>query len=438
MEQKSVLDNGIRVSTETVPYHGSVCIGIWVLTGSRDEQESENGICHFIEHLLFKGTETRTAQDIARAIDSVGGSMNASTGRECTCFYAKVLDNHFNLAVDLLSDVFLHSTFDPREIERERSVVLQEVKMVEDTPDDYVHDLFSRAFWGDHPMGQPVIGSVEKIQAFSREQIMRYFVERYRSDRMIISVAGNVEHSRVVDMVGEAFCQLPSGSPTIRRVTPRGSSTTSVLRRRIEQVHICLGTEGVAYGSSRRFASYLLNAVLGGGMSSRLFQEIREKRGLAYSVYSYLPSYMDTGLLVVYAATDRKTVGQVIELILKEFETLRRSPIDREELARSKEQLKGNLLLSLENSDNRMTRLARNEMYFGRFLSVDEVIDQIETVTLDQINELASELFRPEHLCLTLLGPMTQSQLNRDLIHVWPGRLLSSNRTGQRRAFGSG
>jgi len=425
MEQKSVLGNGIRVLTETIPYHGSACIGIWVLNGSRDERESENGISHFIEHLLFKGTETRTAQDIARTIDSVGGSMNGFTGRECTCFYAKVLDRHIDLAVDLLSDILLHSTFDPQEIERERSVILQEVKMVEDTPDDYVHDLFSRAFWGDHPMGQPVIGRIEQIRSFSRERIVQYFKEHYRSDQMIISVAGNVEHSAVIDLVGEALSGVPSGSKSVRRVTPRGFSEASVLKRKTEQVHFCLGTEGVACVSSRRFVSHILNTVLGGGMSSRLFQEIREKRGLAYSVYSYLPSYMDTGLLVVYAATDKTTVGQAIELILKEFETLKRSPIGQEELATSKEQLKGSLLLSLESSDNRMTRLAKNEIYFGRFLSVDEVIDQINSVTVDQINELANELFRPEHLCLTVLGPITQGQLNRDLIEIWPAGLPS-------------
>lgn len=425
MYQRSILDNGIRVLSETIPYYESVCIGIWVLTGSRDEKESENGISHFIEHLLFKGTETRTTQDIARAIDSVGGSMNGSTGREYTCFYAKVLDRHFDLAVDLLSDIFLHSTFDSEEIERERSVVLQEVKTVEDTPDDYVHDLFSRAFWGDHPMGRPVIGRTEKIQSFSREQIVQYFEEHYRSDRMIITVAGNVEHRKVVDIVGRAFCQVPSGSKKIKRVTPRGFSKASVLERKTEQVHFCLGTNGLAYGSSRRFASYILNTLLGGGMSSRLFQEIRERRGLAYSVFSYSPSYMDTGLLIVYAATDKKKVGQVIELILKEFEELKRSPIDKEELERSKQQLKGNLLLCLESSDNRMTRLAKNEIYFNRFLSVDEVINQIDTVTVNQINELANELFHSECLCLSLLGPITQSRLNRDLIQIWPAGLPS-------------
>jgi len=420
MYHKSVLDNGIRVLTETIPHYDSVCIGIWVITGSRDEKESENGISHFLEHLLFKGTERRTAQEIARTIDSVGGSMNGFTGRESTCFYARVLNRHLDLVVDLLSDIFLHSTFDAQEIERERSVVLQEVRMVQDTPDDYIHDLFNRTFWGNHPMGQPVIGGVEQIQSFSRKQTVRYLKEKYRSDRMIIAVVGNLEHNQVVELVGRAFSDVPRGSKAMERVMPRGSSKTAILERKTEQVHFCLGVKGLAYVSSRRFASYILNEVLGGGMSSRLFQEIRERRGLAYSVFSYLPSYMDTGLLVVYAATEKKTVGQVIELILREFDELKGRPMGPEELAISKQQLKGNLLLSLESSDNRMNRLAKNEIYFNRFFSIEELIDQVDTVTVDQINELANDLLCPEHFCLTLLGPITQRRLNRDLTQVWP------------------
>jgi predicted Zn-dependent peptidase len=420
MVQKSVLDNGIRLLSETIPFLDSVCIGVWVLSGSRDEEESENGVSHFIEHLLFKGTGTRTAQDIAREIDSVGGSMNGYTGREYTCFYAKVLKQHLELAVDLLSDILLHSTFDSEEMDRERSVILQEVKMVEDTPDDYIHDLFNRAFWGDHPMGQPVLGRSDNIQSLSREGIIRHFSDRYRSNRMIISVAGSIEHHEVVDVVGRAFLRVPTGSKTVERVAPSAFHKTSVLGRKTEQVHICLGTEGLAYVSPRRFVSYLLNAILGGGMSSRLFQEIRERRGLAYSVFSYIPSYIDTGLLVVYAATDKSTVTEVIRLILKEFEALRRCPVGEEELRTSKEQLKGNLLLSLESSENRMTRLAKNEIYFNRFLPVDEVIDCIDAVTIGEIRELSEELLRPEHLCLTLLGPVTESRLNRELVRVWP------------------
>ncbi|NIQ38049.1 MAG: insulinase family protein [Proteobacteria bacterium] len=425
MQQKTVLDNGIRVLTERAPHYDSVCIGIWVNTGSRDEKESENGLSHFIEHLLFKGTEARSAQEIAQTIDSVGGSMNGFTGRETMCFLAKVLDRHLELAIDLLSDIFLHSKFDTEEIERERSVVLQEIRMVEDTPDDYIHDLFNRTFWGSHPMGQPIIGGVEQIKSFSRKQIVRYFKENYRSDRIIIAVVGNVEHGKVVELVGRAFSAVPSGSKRMKREMPLGSARTSVLERKTEQVHFCLGVKGLAYVHSKRFTSYILNNVLGGGMSSRLFQEIRERRGLAYSIFSYLPSYVDTGLVVVYAGTDKTTASQTIGLILKEFETLRQNPIGQEELSTAKDQLKGNFLISLESSDNRMTRLAKNEIYFNRFFSVEEVIDQIDSVTIDQVNELANELFIPDHLCLTLLGPISQRRLNRDLTQVWPGELPS-------------
>ena len=423
MVRKSLLDNGIRVLSETIPHHDAVSIGVWVLTGSRDEKDDQNGVSHFIEHLLFKGTETRTAQDIARTIDSVGGSMNGFTGRECTCFHTKVLKSHLDLAVDLLADILLHSAFDPQEIERERSVILQEVKMVEDTPDDYVHDLFNRAFWGNHPMGQPVLGRTEKIRSLSREQIIGYFQEQYQPSRMIVAVAGNVDHERVLDLVGQAFGKVPKGSKRVDRLKPETYSEVSLLERGTEQVHLCLGTKGLAYVSPRRFASFVLNTVLGGGVSSRLFQEIREKRGLAYSIFSYASSYMDTGFLAVYGAADKDTVGQVVELILREFETLRCSPIRKEELAMSREQLRANLLLSLENSDNRMTRLAKNEIYFHRFLPVEEVIDQIDRVMIDQVRELCDDLLRPKHFCLTLLGPITQQKLDRDLGDLWPTRV---------------
>jgi predicted Zn-dependent peptidase len=274
-------------------------------------------------------------------------------------------------------------------------------------------------------MGQSVLGRVDNIQSLSRERIVGYFDERYRSNHMIVSVAGKIEHDEVVDLVGRAFLRVPAGMKMGERVAPRAFSQRSVLGRKTEQVHICLGTKGLAYVSPRRFVSYLLNAILGGGMSSRLFQEIRERRGLAYSVFSYIPSYVDTGSLVVYAATEKNAVTEVIQLILKEFEALSHCPVGEEELRISKEQLKGNVLLSLESSDNRMTRLAKNEIYFNRFLPVDEVINRIEAVTIDEIRELSDELFRPEHLCLTLLGPVTESRLNRDLRKVWPAGLPS-------------
>ena len=297
--QKTVLHNGIMVITEEIPYLQSVSIGVWVLTGSRDEEPHENGISHFIEHLLFKGTETRTAFDIAKEIDSVGGTLNAFTGREYTCFYAKVIDKNLPLAIGILSDIFLHSLIDSNDVEKERMVILQEIKMVEDTPDDYIHDLFSRVCWGNHPLGFPIFGTSERVQSFRRDQIHQFFKEKYQSNRIIICASGNLRHQEVVDWIGETFGQLPKSTKSRERLKPDSISTTNIRKRDLEQVHFCLGTKGLQYNHSLRFASYVLNTILGGGMSSRLFQEIRENRGLAYSVYSYLPTYIDTGLVVV-------------------------------------------------------------------------------------------------------------------------------------------
>ncbi|MDP2969096.1 MAG: pitrilysin family protein, partial [Deltaproteobacteria bacterium] len=288
--QKTVLNNGIKVITEEIPYLKSVSIGIWVTTGSRDEQPQENGISHFIEHLLFKGTERRTALDIAKEIDSVGGTLNAFTGREYTCFYAKVIYKNLSLAIDLLSDIFLHSLMDEKDVEKERMVILQEIKMVEDTPDDYVHDLFNRTCWGDHPLGFPICGTAERVQSFRRDQIDQFFRTHYQSDRIVVCAAGNLQHQEVVDLIEATFGQISKSNQVRERVKPLSISTTHISKRDLEQVHFCLGTHGLHYNHSLRFASYVLNTILGGGMSSRLFQEIRENRGLAYSVYSYLPT----------------------------------------------------------------------------------------------------------------------------------------------------
>jgi len=321
--EKTILSNGIRVITETIPFLKSVSIGLWVMTGSRDEQPDENGISHFIEHLLFKGTERRTAFDIAKEIDSVGGTLNAFTGREYTCFYAKVIDKNLPLAIDLLSDIFLHSRMDEKDVEKERMVILQEIKMVEDTPDDYVHDLFNRTCWGDHPLGFPICGTANQVQSFRRDQIEHFFKVNYQADRIIVCAAGNLEHQKVVDLIGKTFGQLTTSDRARERVKPPSISTTHISKRDLEQVHFCLGTHGLHYNHSLRFASYVLNTILGGGMSSRLFQEIRENRGLAYSVYSYLPTYIDTVLVVVYAGTDEKSFEEAFQLILREFNRLK-------------------------------------------------------------------------------------------------------------------
>ncbi len=409
--QKTLLSNGIKVITEEIPYLKSVSIGLWVTTGSRDEAPLENGISHFIEHLLFKGTERRTALDIAKEIDSVGGTLNAFTGREYTCFYAKVLDKNLPLAMDLLSDIFLHSLLDEKDVEKERMVILQEIKMVEDTPDDYVHDLFNRTCWGDHPLGYPICGTSERVQSFTRNQILEFFRTHYQSDRIIVCAAGNLRHQEVVDLAEATFGQMPKAGQARERVKPLSISTTHISKRDLEQVHFCLGTHGLHYNHSLRFASYVLNTILGGGMSSRLFQEIRENRGLAYSVYSYLPTYIDAGLVVVYAGTDQNSFEEVFRLILKEFNKLKSEPFKNGELEIAKEQLKGNLLLSLESSDNLMTRLAKNEIYFESYQTVESILNGIDEVDEGMVKELAAHLFDEQYFCLTVLGPMDGNRL---------------------------
>jgi predicted Zn-dependent peptidase len=413
--QKTVLGNGIKVITEEIPYLKSVSIGVWVDTGSRDEQPYENGISHFIEHLLFKGTERRTAFDIAKEIDSVGGTLNAFTGREYTCFYAKVIDKNLPLAIDLLSDIYLHSLIDSKDVEKERMVILQEIKMVEDTPDDYIHDLFNRVCWGDHPLGFPIFGTSELVQSFNRDQIYQFFKENYQPNRIIICAAGNLEYQEVVDSIGATFGQIPKSDKVKERVRPDSISTTNIRKRELEQVHFCLGTKGLQYNHSLRFASYLLNTILGGGMSSRLFQEIRENRGLAYSVYSYLPSYIDTGLVVIYAGTNESSFQEVIELILKEFNRLKTEPFKNGELETAKEQLKGNLLLSLESSDNLMARLAKNEIYFESYMPVERVITGIDEVKQEVVQSLARDIFDERFFCLTVLGPIDGNGFKKNL-----------------------
>ena len=413
--QKTVLANGIKVITEEIPYLKSVSIGVWVNTGSRDEQPHENGISHFIEHLLFKGTERRTAFDIAKEIDSVGGTLNAFTGREYTCFYAKVIDRNLPLAIDLLSDIFLHSLMDPKDVEKERMVILQEIKMVEDTPDDYIHDLFNRACWGDHPLGFPIFGTSELVQSFNRDQIYQFLKDNYLPSRIIICAAGNLRHQEVVDSIGATFGEIPKSDKLWQRVKPHSISTKNIRRRELEQVHFCLGTKGLEYNHSLRFASYLLNTILGGGMSSRLFQEIRENRGLAYSVYSYLPSYIDSGLVVVYAGTNENSFQETIDLVLKEFNRLKTERFKKEELETAKEQLKGNLLLSLESSDNLMTRLAKNEIYLGSYMPVEKVIKGIDEVEEEGVRHLAEVIFDKQFFCLTVLGPVDGDGFKKSL-----------------------
>jgi predicted Zn-dependent peptidase len=402
--RKEVLENGIVILTERMPQVRSVSIGVWVKIGSRFERAQRAGISHFIEHLLFKGTESRSAEDIARAIDSVGGTLDAFTSRENTCFYAKVLGEHLPLAVDLLSDLLLHPRLDPEDLEKERRVVLEEIKMVEDDPDDLIHDLFTQQFWRDHPLGRPVLGSRQTLQTITREDVRDHLHDFYQPDRVIVAAAGDLNHAKVTALVRSAL-----GGWRGQAVVSNGSSPVSSLTihhedRDSAQLHLVLGAEGLPYSHPSRYAFFLLNAILGSSMSSRLFQEIREKRGLAYSIYSYQASYQDSGLMAVYAGTSAESYRQVVDLIRAEFARLRTEPVDLEEFQRAKEQLKGNLLLGLESTSSRMTRLAKAEIYFQRSFDLDEIIRGIDGVTPQAFAELIRSLLTPDRYALTTIG----------------------------------
>jgi len=409
---KTTLDNGIRVVTEAMPASDSVSIGIWITTGSRDEGPAERGLSHFLEHLLFKGTEKRSAFAISRDIESVGGTINAFTGKEYTCYHAKVLKRDTALAVDILADLVAHPVFDPQEIERERMVVVQEIKMVEDTPDEYIHDLFHHSFWGDHPLGYPITGLMETVLSFQRGQIIAFLQGRYTPDRMIVAAAGDLEHKQFVDLVEAQLGGLQVNPSSYPREGALGClSRLHVAHRDLEQVHFCLGTVGIPYGHRLRFAGHTLNTLLGGNMSSRLFQEVREKRGLTYSIYSFLSTYMDAGLFGVYAGTTKDELQEVVDLILKEMRAIQREEIRTEDLSAAKEYLRGSIILSLEGSDGRMSRLGKDEICFGRHIPLDEVLRDLAAVSQGSIAEVVHEMLDSHPLCLTLLGPLEEGGL---------------------------
>ena len=410
MFAKSILNNGIRVVTQEMPDHRSASVGIWVENGSRHETDQQHGISHFIEHLLFKGTEKRTAAEIAEEIDAVGGVLNAFTSKEHTCYYAKVLDEDLPLAIDLLTDIFLNSVFDAEEIERERTVILQEISQVEDTPDDYVHDLFSLNFFKNHPLGRPICGRAETVLKFGRRDFLDFFKTRYQPDRVVVSAAGHLKHDDLVREIGERLSGLQPGNGGA--APPEGETapdiTAGVFRhpKPLEQAHICLGVAGVHQSHPQRYVAYVLNTLLGGGMSSRLFQEIREKRGKAYSVYSFLSSYKDVGYLGIYAGTSVESVAEVVELILAEFKKLASGEIKDEEIRRTKGQLVGNMILGLESTDAWMSHNARNEIYFGQAVSTDEISSRIRAVSRDEIIDLARALLLPQGIAVSVLGDL--------------------------------
>jgi predicted Zn-dependent peptidase len=403
---REVLDNHVRLLTESMPQVRSVSIGVWLTRGSRHEPREHDGIAHFVEHMLFKGTATRGAEDIAQEIDSVGGQLDAFTAKEYAGYYIKVLDEHLPRAVELLADIVLHPAFDADDIEREKKVILEEIKMVEDTPDDLVHELFTASFWEGHPLGRPILGTPESVNALTQDVLRGYFARVYAPDNFVISAAGNLEHARVRDLVERAFPPAaPAGEPA-DDPRPVAAPRFTVRTKDLEQSHICLGTSAHAQCDDDRYIGYVLNTLLGGSMSSRLFQNVRERRGLAYSIFSGLSAYRDTGLLTIYAGCANDSVASVIDLVVAELGGLKRAAVPEAELRRAKDHLKGSLMLGLENTASRMSQLGRQEIYFDRHFGLDETLAGIERVSADDLQRVAGVLFSDGALAGTVLGPL--------------------------------
>jgi len=415
---KTTLGNGIRILTKSMPHVRSISMGVWVNAGARDESPSESGLSHLIEHMIFKGTERRSAFQIAKEFDAIGGHANAFTAMENTCYHARVMDVHLETMVDILSDILLNSVFDATEVDRERPVILQEIGMVEDNPDEYVHLLSGHNFWGDHPLGRSILGTRENILGFDAETIKTFFYRLYQPERMVISAAGNVDHDALVDLLAGTFESIPSGNPMPERISPSTHAGTGVHYRDLEQTHLCISAPGLSITDPKRFAGSLLNTILGGNMSSRLFQQIRENRGLAYSVYSFVNPHIDTGMFGVYAGVDPSRAIESIQLILNELHRLTVERITEQEISAAREYTKGNLLLAQESNDNQMVRLAQNEIHFGRYSPLKEVMDRIDAVSCDDLINLANAIFRTDQLALTVLGPMTDKNAFDHLISV--------------------
>ncbi|HUK57394.1 MAG TPA: pitrilysin family protein [Nitrospiria bacterium] len=409
---KEVLDNGIRVVTEEIPFVKSVSLGIWVEVGSRDETVDEAGLSHFAEHMFFKGTHRRSARQIAQEMDGLGGELNAFTSRETTAFYANVIDEHLPKAVNLLADLFRHSVFRPVEIEREKRVVLEEIKMVEDDPEDLIHDLHTANVWSGSPLGRPILGRADILRSITRRQILDFLNRKYRPERIVISAAGRFNRSALIRQLDRLFRPFGArarrsdrpGAGVFRR-PPAASGGLYVRPKKLEQAHLCLGFPGLPLNHRDRYGIYALNVLLGGGMSSRLFQEVREKRGLVYSIYSHHIGFQDTGMMTVYAASSPKAVRQVVQLTLRELEKLRERGVSRDELQRAVNQMKGGILLNLESTNSRMSRLAKDEIYFGRHFSLEETLHEINQVSRRQVRRLGDLLFDRRKLSLTVLGP---------------------------------
>jgi predicted Zn-dependent peptidase len=414
--RKTTLPSGLRVLTETMPAVRSATIGIWADVGSSLESRSDRGISHLVEHMLFKGTARRSARDIAETMDGVGGNLNAFTDKETTCYYAKVIDRHVPLALDVLADMFLHSTFDPAELGKEQKVVLEEIKMYEDSPDELIHDLFLQTMWSGSDLGDPTIGFVDTVTRLTPADLRTHMKRHYAPNSVVVAAAGNVDHDRFVELVAECFANFRGTSELFTPDAPSTTPSTLIRHKDSEQAYVVVGSRGISARDDRRFALSVLDTVLGGGMSSRLFQEIREKRGLVYTVYSFQAAYREAGLFGVYAGTSPENVQPCIDVIVEQLAALRNVRISDAELQLAKEHIKGSLTLSLESTSSRMIRLGRNELSLGRQKTPEEIEERVDAVTAPEITEIAQELFAEDQLGLCILGPVDEAAIafNRD------------------------
>jgi predicted Zn-dependent peptidase len=401
-----------------MPHVRSVSIGVWLARGSRHEPVEQSGIAHFVEHMLFKGTTTRSAEDIAQTIDSIGGQMDAFTAKEYASYYLKVLDEHLPLAIDVLSDIVTSPAFSAEDIEREKKVVLEEIKMVEDTPDDLVHELFTERFWHNHPLGRPILGTKETVERLDADGLRRYFTNVYTAPHLIVAAVGNITHEQVRDLVTRAFEKLPATSEPLNEAPPTVVPAITIRNKELEQSHVCLGTPSYRQDHADRYSSYVLNTVLGGSMSSRLFQNVREKRGLAYAVFSGLSAYRDAGSMTIYAGCANDAVGELIDVVIGELRRLKDEPLPPSELQRAKDHLKGSLMLGLESTSSRMVHLARQEIYFDRQFGLDETLEGVERVQLDDIQRIARELFADGALAATVLGAVNGLKISPERLSL--------------------
>ncbi len=413
--EKASLPNGIRIVTEVMPHVRSVSLGVWIGRGSRIEHGPENGLSHFIEHMLFKGTTNRSSEDIARSVDSVGGGLDAFTSKELVSYNTKVLDEHLPFALDILADLVLNPLFRKEDIEKEKGVILEEIKMEADQPEFVLHETFISNFWKGHGLGKPILGTKETVRKFGQEMLLDFYGRVYSPGNILITAAGNLKHHEIVNLIEDKFAGLSPREDLKADSIPK-SHAPIVLKKKesLEQVHIAMGVPAYPLAHEARFPLYILNTVLGGGMSSRLFQNIREKQGLAYAVYSELNLFSDTGCLTVYAGTGVETAKQVVNSVVEELRSFKYDLIAEDELRRAKDHLKGSLMLSLESTSSRMSNLARQQLYFDRFLSLDEMLDSIEAVTREQVQSIADEFFTSENIALAMLGRLSGVEVTRE------------------------